>query len=326
MKNLPSILAAIFLVGVLALYMCTFQVRSTEVAILKTFGQANEEPIEVSDQDQSFFAGLHFKWPWPIQSVAKYDRRIRLLEDRIEETPTQDSKQIIITTFTGWTISDPYKFHKQYQTVEAGEKALRDRIRSEKKAIIGRHDFSEFVSTDPADRKLPEIEDELMASVAGMAQADFGIRIEMFGIKQLTLPQSVTEAVFKTMKTAQTTKAEAYRSEGEAAAKKIIADAEQARSRILAVVSHKVSSIESEAQAEVGRIYEKFQEHPELRMYLDELRAFRELLRDRSTLFLDPTMSPINVMDPDRRVRDGSVEIKTITEAPPAPASASQDE
>ena len=106
MKNLPSILAAIFLAGVLVLYMCTFQVRSTEVAILKTFGQANPEPIGVPENDDSFFAGLHFKWPWPIQSVAKYDRRIRLLEDRIEETPTQDSKQVIITTFTGWTISD----------------------------------------------------------------------------------------------------------------------------------------------------------------------------------------------------------------------------
>ena len=34
MKNLPSVIAAIVLVAVLVMYMCTFQVRSTEVAIV----------------------------------------------------------------------------------------------------------------------------------------------------------------------------------------------------------------------------------------------------------------------------------------------------
>jgi len=302
MKSLPSILAAVFLVAVLALYMCTFQVRSTEVAIIKKFGQADPEPIEVAEGDPSFFAGLHVKWPWPIQSVAKYDKRIRLLEDRIEETPTRDSKQIILTTYTGWRIADPYTFHTQYQDVEAGESALRARIRTHKKAVIGLHDFSDLVSTDPEDRKLDEIEAQMREAVAGVALKEFGIDIVMFGIKKLTLPQSVTEQVFKTMKSAQETKAQAYKSEGNAEAQRIEAEAMQARQRILAVVTNKVAEIESEGQAEVGRIYAQFREHPELRIFLDELRALEEMIRTRTTIFMDTDMVPMNLWDSAKRM------------------------
>ena len=45
MKNLPSIIAAVVLAAILLFYMCTFQVRSTEVAIVKTFGEADKTPF-----------------------------------------------------------------------------------------------------------------------------------------------------------------------------------------------------------------------------------------------------------------------------------------
>ena len=45
MRSLPTVLAAGALVIVLLLYMCSFQVRSTEVAVVKTF--ANADPNKV---------------------------------------------------------------------------------------------------------------------------------------------------------------------------------------------------------------------------------------------------------------------------------------
>ena len=302
MKNLPSIIAAVLLAAVLLFYMCTFQVRSTEVAIIKTFGEADQTPIEIDEQDPSFFAGLHFRWPWPIQSVEKYDKRLRLLEDRIEETPTLDSKQIIITTFTAWRISDPYKFHRRYQTVEAGEDALRDRIRSFKKAVVGRHVFSDFVSTVEEDRKLRSIEREMMDAVVEVASNEFGIEIELFGIKQLSLPESVTEAVFATMKTTQELLAKKYRAEGTAEAQAIVARAQESRRRIMAVVMNKVAEIESTGQAEVGRIYSQFREHEELRIFLDKLRALEEIIQNRAEIFMDTEFVPADLFDPADRM------------------------
>lgn len=302
MRSLPSIIAAVFLVTILVLYMCTFQVRSTEVAIIKTFGQAQRTPIRVAESDQSFFAGLRFKWPWPIQSVAKYDTRIRLLEDRIEESPTRDGKQIILTTFTGWTISDPYKFHTQYQTIAAGESALRKRIRTYKKAIIGLHDFSDFVSLDPAERKLDQIEDEMLSAVQEEAAREFGIKIRAFGIKQFTVPETVTEAVFKTMKAEQTQKAQRYKSEGDAEAAKILAEANESASRIMAVVNRKVSEIRSRGLEQVGAIYAKFREHAELKIFLDSLAAVEDIMRFRSTIFLSTDTPPMHVFDARKRI------------------------
>jgi membrane protease subunit HflC len=319
MKSLPSIIAAIVLVVVLLTYMCTFQVRSTEVAIIKTFGQADQEPIEVDDESDAFFGGMHLKWPWPIQSVEKYDKRLRILEDRIEETPTLDSKQIILTTFAAWTISDPYKFHTRYQTIEAGEDALRSRIRGVKKAIIGSHDFSDFVSTRSDERKLREIEVEMERAIADEARDEFGISIKLFGIKQLSLPQSVTEAVFETMKTAQEIKAKTYRSEGDAEASRIVAGAEATVQRIGAVVSRKVAEIESEGLAEVGAIYAQFTEHEELRIFLDQLRALENILQRRTELFLDTTMQPVNLFDESTRMMAPKTPVASGSEAPSEP-------
>ncbi len=304
MKSIPPIIATIVLVAVLAMYLFTFQVRSTEVAIIKTFGKAQETPIRVDENDKRFFSGLHFKWPWPIQSAEKYDTRLRQLDDRIEETPTLDSKQIILTTFTLWTISDPYKFHTSYLTVEAGEDALRSRVRTVKKAVIGRHDFSDFVSTNKADRKLRQIEQEMMAEIAETAEAQFGVKVKLFGIKQLSLPESVTEAVFTTMKSSQEIKAQRYKSEGKAEARRIVAGAESAAERIRAVVDRKVSMIESKGLAEVGKIYSEFAEHQELRIFLDNLAALEEIMRTRTEIFMDTSFQPINVFDPDKRLMD----------------------
>jgi membrane protease subunit HflC len=310
MKNLPSIIAAIVLAAVLVLYMCSYQVRSTEVAIIKTFGEASQEPIRVREDDDSFFAGLRFKAPWPIQSVVKYDTRIRLLEDRVEETPTQDSKPIILTTFTGWTISDPYTFHRRYQTVKAGEEALRNRIRTHKKAVVGQYDFSDFVSTRPEDRKLEQIEQEMFEAVAATAQEEFGITVTMFGIKQLNLPESVTKAVFDTMKTTEENKAKNYRTEGKAEAERIVARATAAEQRILAVARRKVAEIQSQALAEVGEIYKKFRGHEELRIFLDELDALEEIMRTRTEVFFDTFTSPTNVFESTRRLKDSQAGVE----------------
>jgi membrane protease subunit HflC len=234
--------------------------------------------------------------------VEKYDQRLKVLEDRIEETPTRDSKQIIVTTYTTWTIADPYKFHMRYQKVEDGEQALRNRIRSAKKAIIGRYNFSNFVSTRPEDRKLDQIETELAGTIAQEAQQDFGIRIVSFGIKQISLPESVTEAVFTSMKSAQEVKAKQYRAEGKAEGDRIRAAAEAARERIRAVVDGRVAAIQAEGQAEVGRIYREFAEHPELRIFLDKLRALEEVLKNRVEIFMNTKFVPVDVFELDTGV------------------------
>ncbi|MCK4660271.1 MAG: hypothetical protein KAV82_12180 [Phycisphaerae bacterium] len=306
MKNLPSVLAAVALLAILLLYMCTFQVRFSEVAIVKTFGKvASVEDMSAGHEgdmvkDVKREPGLYLRWPWPIQSVEKFDTRIRILEDTIEETPTRDSKNLVVTTFTGWTIDDPYKFHVAYPNIKDGEEALRAKVRSHKKAIVGKHDFSEFISTDPAERHLHEIEEEMKVAFAAEALEQFGVKTHIFGIKRLGLPQAVTKDIFENMKKMEENKAENYRTEGEAKARKIVAEAEAARERIMAVAKRKADEIRDAGQRRVGEIYTAFTEHQELRIFLDKLKALEELCRERVTLILDTEIAPADLFKLDQ--------------------------
>ncbi|MEE9294752.1 MAG: SPFH domain-containing protein, partial [Phycisphaerae bacterium] len=217
MRNLPTLLAAVLVVLILGFYMCTFQVRFTEVAIIKTFGQPSDDTLSEP--------GLKFKWPWPIQSVVTYDKRIRILEDRTEETITADSKNVIVTTSTFWTIEDPYLFHERFERDEDGERQLRNAIRSQKKAVIGQYDFANLVSTNPADRKLRQMEKEMLEPLRAGWRNEYGVDVKYFGITKLTLPESVTKAIFDSMKKNEENKAANYKAEGDAQAARIIADA-----------------------------------------------------------------------------------------------------
>ncbi len=295
MKNLGTIAAAGFLGVVLILYMCTFQVRFTEVAIRKTWGKADAAAITEP--------GLQFKWPRPIQDVVVYDKRVRSLEDRTEETRTADGKNLLLTTYTLWQIADPAKFHTNFPAgVDDGEKKLRTTIVTHKHAVVGKREFTEFVSTKAEERKLREIEKELQASVAKDAMEEYGIEIVGFGIKKLGLPESVTTAIFASMKSHEEAKAARYTAEGEARAAGIMAEANATEDRIMAVARKKAAEIEAEAQQVVSSYYKEFEKYPELRMFLDQLRTIAESLRQRTTIIINTEESPWDLFKEDIRL------------------------
>jgi membrane protease subunit HflC len=294
MKNLATILAALVVALVLLLYMCTFQVRFTEVAIKKTWGSPNKDAITEP--------GLYFKWPRPIQSVVLYDKRIRILEDRTEETRTIDGKNLLLTTFTLWRIGNPAKFHTNFPAgVEEGEKKLRSTVITHKHAITGKHEFNDFVTTDPDRRKIREIESEIKAAVAADSHREYGIEVVDFGVKRLGLPTSVTTAIFESMRSHEEAKAARYTAEGDARANDILANARAIERRILAEVDKKVSEIKTDAERVVSDYYKEFSEYPNLRIFLDKLRTAAQAIRERSTIIIDTTESPWNVFDQDAR-------------------------
>jgi len=299
MKNFGTLAAAIFVAAVLILYMCTFQVRFTEVAIKKTWGKTTGTAIDEP--------GLQFKWPRPIQDVVVYDKRIRTLEDRTEETRTIDGKNLLITTFTLWRIEDPIKFHTNFpDSVEDGMKKLRTTIVTHKHAIVGMRPFGQFVSTDPSERKIREIEQELQAAIAKDAREEYGIEVVDFGIRKLGLPETVTTDIFRSMKADQDRLASRYVAEGDAKAANILADAEASKDRIMAAAQERVAEILREAQEVVGGYYKEFDRHPELRIFLDKLRSAREALKERTTIIIDAAKeSPFDVFDRNVRERLG---------------------
>lgn len=289
MKNFGTIFAALFIAVVLFLYMCTFQVRFTEEAVVKTWGKPAKDAIVEP--------GLKFKWPAPIQTAVVYDKRVRVLEDRTEETRTVDGKNVLLTTFTLWRISDPVKFNTNFPGgVEEGESKLRTTIIAQKAAVVGQRPFQQFISTDPKERKMREIENQIRDAVEASAADEYGIEVIDFGIKQLGLPETVTSAIFDSMKSNEENKASDYRSQGKAEATKIQAEAKASEQRILAAAQQKSEQIRADAERVVSEYYKEFRQHPELRIFLDKLRSLREALQERTTLIIDTHTAPFDVM------------------------------
>ena len=68
------------IVGILGLVvlvrMSVFTVDPTEFAYVTEFGA----PVATYDGARDEDAGLHFRWPWPVQSVRRLDRRLQYLD------------------------------------------------------------------------------------------------------------------------------------------------------------------------------------------------------------------------------------------------------
>ena len=278
----------ILLLVFVALLFC-FQVRQTEVALVTTFGKPTRTITE---------AGLYFKLPWPIQKVQTFDKRIQSFEEKFEETLTKDSYNVIITVYSGWTISDPTVFRERFNgSVARAESELATLVRSAKNAVVGQHPFSHFISTNEKELKFTEIEGEMLAAVQPVAKASYGIDVRFLGIKQLGLPESITQKVFDRMKEERQRFVQKLQADGEAKASDIRSAANRERSDILTKAEAEVTELRGKAEAEAAKSLAVFKENPELAVFLLKINALEQTLKERSTLILDQRTSPFDLLD-----------------------------
>ena len=279
-KQLPSLIVGVILVVTLGLYMIGFTVRTTEVAIVKTFGKATKDDV-ISEP------GFRWKWPSPIQQVVKYDNRIRVFNDTFEETTTGDKKNLIVTAFVAWRIAEPLRFLEVNKSEKEIREELRGLVRHYKTAVIGEYNFNNFVSADPEELKFDEIESEIRDLVDAEAMAKYGVEVVALGIRKLMLPRNITNDVFERMRKTREKFAKRYRSEGEAEADQIVAEATSARDQIVAFAKRQAEAIRAEGDRRAAESLAKFKEDEWFANFLRTLDFLVASLDKNTTVFLD---------------------------------------
>jgi membrane protease subunit HflC len=185
----PTLIIGGLLLAIFLFLLFAFQVRTTEVAVVTTFGSISGTPKTEP--------GLYLRLPYPIQNVYKFDRRLQNFERKYEQSLTRDKKSPILSVFVGWRIADAELFLKRFNgDLFRAETSLENVVRDAKNSVIGRHDFSELIAPDPKQVKFEEIENEMKLAMADTTLKTYGIAIEIVGIKQLGLPESQTAKVF----------------------------------------------------------------------------------------------------------------------------------
>lgn len=289
MKRNPVTIITAALVGLIfASLLFLFQVRQTEVAIVTTFGKYGDAPKG---------SGVHFRLPWPIQNVHRFDNRVQNFEKKYDQTTTRDSQTLIMDVFVGWRVADPRVFLERFGgEVTRAENNLDGLLRDAKNSVVGQHPLNHFISTNPQDLKFDSIEQEMLGMVKPKAAANYGIEIVLLGIKQIGLPESVTTKVFERMKAEREKLIKQYRGEGDGLARKIRADAELKREQILSEAERQATIIRGAADARAADALKAFEQEPDLAKFLLKLDALEQSLKERSTLILDSQTPPFDLL------------------------------
>ncbi len=293
MKRTLTITVAALLLVFLVTYMFTYTVRYNEAAIVTTFGSTGEGSVKNApsvDADGLTVAGddagLHFKWPWPIQQVAQtYDTRVQVVEGALEQAQTADQQSVNIRFYVTWRIADPLEFYKSVGQPASAEQTLRSRVRSFPN-FIGQYRLDQLVNADSGTLRLDEIgqrmRGELQAGVDPL-----GIRVEEVGVISLTLPGPVTNSVFGRMAAERTTLAASARNEGQAEYARLTSEASASAGIIESFARRQANELRNEGQQRAAQLQTRFADNEELASFLAARDVFETLARDRARFIID---------------------------------------
>lgn len=305
---------------VLGLTVCVLLLTSvifvdeTEFAIVARFGRI----VAVYDRPEQ--RGLQFKWPWPIETVRRFDRRLQLLSPPGREAFTHDRKNVTVEAYVLWKVADGgpddpgshpvVRFYRSLGGIDIAEARLSSRLQSILTEQIGRSELTDLLvaadsesapsdSPGPLQKISAQIRRELMQRTdeQDSLRDRQGIEIVDVRIRRLNLPAGNMRAVFERMRSERQKIAERYRSAGLAENRMIKSLADRQAGELLARANAEAERIRGEADAEAIRILnEAHARDPEFASTLQTLDAYKQILNERTTLVLSASNSLLKLL------------------------------
>jgi membrane protease subunit HflC len=313
-RTLIYFLTAVFLIALLA-FTITYTVRFTETAVVTTFGKADEHDVRKDP-------GLYVKWPYPIQSVVTYDKRVRVLTTKFEQLSTADSRQVVVETFCTWRVNDPLLFFRRFSNAgqraedhyRKAEDALRQNLRAAA-GLVSRYRMDELFSATKGGSKLPELEGKMLAAFqsptdqSGVKLDDYGIAAVDVGITRVVLTEEVTKAVFERMIKSRERVAKETESQGQSQAAAIRTKADTDAERIKQFADRLAQNIRSQGDREAAPYLEQMKGNPELAVFESNMDFIREVYAKRTTLVIPSSMPGMGLLMPDalEKIKPGTI-------------------
>lgn len=273
---MTRLIPPILILAVIAAWMSVFTVDERELAVKLRFGD-----IVVAE----FEPGLHFKLPIA-DRVRKFENRILSLDHRPERFLTSEKKNVLVDFFVKWQIHDAGAF---YRATRGDMSQARDRLLEIARAGIrnefARRTVQEVVAAERAEMM------ELMVDRGREATDEFGVTIIDFRIKQVELPDGVTQSVFDRMDKERRRAAALLRAEGAEAAERIRADADRQREVTLAEAYNKAEEIRGAGDATAAEIYAgAYEQDEEFFSFYRSMVAYQRSIGDQGQdiLLLEP--------------------------------------
>jgi membrane protease subunit HflC len=301
---LTTLLAALLLLG-----SSFFSVDRAEYAYVTWFGR----PVVTYDGEKEDEAGLHWKWPWPVQSVQRIDHRLQVFDLPAAELLTHDprgqtvtiDRTLTISAYVCWQIAGAQGVDRFIKTIGTPDRAtaiLGQRISSRLGAAIGNMRLEELISVAPGkevEQRMDRLSQRLLDqgstpegasnqdSLRVSARSDYGIELVDIRLRRFNYPPQVREEIFSRIRSERQKKVVEYQSEGEQVARKIGSEAEFESRTMLADARAREQLLKGQAEADADRIRSEAQaKDVAFYTFLRKLAGYQQILGDNKTVLL----------------------------------------
>jgi membrane protease subunit HflC len=279
-------------------YQSVFTVDAGEYVYLTQFGRR----VAVYDGGDAADAGLHLKWPWPIQSVQRLDRTLQVFDLPGAELLTRDpkgntiDKTLTIDAYVCWRIAGSEGADRFVRTVGSAEGAqliLGQRVGSELGAAIAELELDDLITTDPKriddqrERLRQRLLDGGSPSLRLSADQEYGIEVVDVRLRRTNHPAAVREAIFDRIRSERAKKVAEYQSEGERLAADIRSASAREVAQMKADAEARAIQLRGAADAEADRIRNEAQRaDPRFYAFLRKLEDYQRILGDGKSMLL----------------------------------------
>jgi membrane protease subunit HflC len=263
--------------ALLALMIATstmFVVDQRQFAVLYALGEIKEVIAT---------PGLKFKLPPPFQNVVFLDKRIQTL-DSPETRPifTAEKNSLVIDWLVKWRIVEPRQFIRN-NGVDL--RNLEARL-----APVVQAAFNEEVTKRTVRGVLSAEREKIMRDVQERLTDEakaFGIDIVDVRVKRVDFVADITDAVYRRMESERKQVANELRSQGNAEAEQIRADADRQREVIVAEAYREAQKVKGDGDAKASALYaEAFGRDPQFAQFYRSLEAYRSSFRTKSDVMV----------------------------------------
>jgi len=293
-------IAVLVVVGLLLARWSFYTVDAAEYAYVTMLGR----PLAIYDGSKPEEAGLHFGWPWPIQSVRRIDRRLQSFDLAENEFLTRDrklkaiDKTLTIQGFVCWRIPNADaadRFVRHMGTPERAREILGNRIQSLLSDSVGQLSMDDLISTSAGtepgrthvEQTVERLTSELLSRLQPESRESYGIEIVDLRLRRFSHPASVRAAIFDRIRSERNRKAEEYRSEANFISSDIRSKAEADAKEKVAQARFQEERIKGEAEAEAVKIRTLAQsQDPEFYAFLKKMETLQSILGEGRSMLL----------------------------------------
>lgn len=255
-----------------------FIVNETDKAFLVRLGG---EVSDSSGEPIVYDSGIHFKFPI-IDTVRTFDIRLNTFDAKIPRVTTLEKKYVVVDFFVQWRIDDlPLFFKRNKASYDEAKKRLNEISIEALRGEFGKRTIQEVVSGERIELM------EKLKTLTGEQLNTYGIEVVDVRIKRIDLTDEVSESVFERMRSERRRVASEIRSEGNAEATKVRADADKFRKIKLSEADRDAKKIRGEGDAKAIEIYaNSYNQSPEFFEFYRSIEAYKKSFSSKDDIII----------------------------------------